>query len=121
MDDNENLENPIAMTDAEIIEQRRLARMGKSRSDDRLTSLHRKAVEALLDRVDGERVRRRALERVEKWDSEQLCNPRYVMAWRTILNLPVAAMCASILTDEPEGVSLRQNSPFGFLLHEQAT
>lgn len=110
----------MAMSETEIIEQRRLARMGKSQSDDRLTGLHHRAAEALLDRVDGEHVRRRALERVERWDSEQLCNPRYIMAWRTILNLPVAAMCASILTDTPEGVSLRQNSPFGFLLHEQA-
>lgn len=108
------------MSEAEIIEQRRLARIGKNQSDDRLTGLHRKAVEALLDRMDGERVRRQALERVEKWDSEQLCNPRYVKAWRDILNMPAAAMCASILTDEPEGVSLRQNSPFGFLLHESA-
>lgn len=106
------------MREAEIIEQRRLARIGKSQSDDLLTGLHRKAVDALLDQMDGERVRKLALERVEKWDSEQLCNPRYVMAWRAILNLPVAAMAASILTDEPEGVSLRQNSPFGFLFHE---
>ncbi|MGO8754706.1 MAG: hypothetical protein ACLQHK_05695 [Gallionellaceae bacterium] len=108
------------MSDAEIIEKRRLARMGKHRSDDRLVDLHRKAVEASLDQQDGERVRRLALERVEKWDSEQLFNPRYVKAWRNILNMPVAIMCESILTNDPDGVSLRQNSPFGFLLHESA-
>jgi len=106
------------MNAEDVIEQRRLARMEKHQSDDRLVNLHRKAVVALLDRRDGERVRKMALERVEKWDSEQLCNPRYVKAWRNILNMPVAMMCASILTDEPDGVSLRQNSPFGFLLHE---
>lgn len=108
------------MNAEEIIEQRRLARMGKQRSDDSLVSLHRKAVEVLLDQRDGERVRRLALERVEKWDSEHLCNPRYIKAWRNILNMPVASMCESILTNDPEGVSLRQNSPFGFLLHESA-
>lgn len=104
------------MNDA--IEQRRLARMGKHQSDDRLVNLHRKAVEALLDQRDGERVRRLALERVEKWDSEQLCNPRYIQAWRNILNMPLSMMCEFILTDEPDGISLRQNSHFGFLLHE---
>ena len=104
----------------DVIEQRRLARMGKHQSDDRLVDFHRKAVAALLDQRDGERVRKLALARVEKWDSEQLCNPRYVKAWRNILNMPVASMCESILTDDPEGVSLRQNSPFGFLLHESA-
>jgi len=108
------------MIEAEIIENRRLARMGKHQSDNRLVDLHRKAVEALLDQRDGERVRRLALERVEKWDSERLCNPRYVKAWRNILNMPVATMCEIILTNDPEGVSLRQNSPFGFLLHESA-
>ena len=108
------------MNTDEVIEQRRLARIGKHQSDDNLVSLHRKAVEALLDQRDGERVRRLALARVEKWDSEQLCNPRYIKAWRNILNMPVAMMCESILTDDAEGVSLRQNSPFGFLLHESA-
>ncbi|CAG1002198.1 hypothetical protein MTYP_02985 [Methylophilaceae bacterium] len=108
------------MNTEEVIEQRRLARIGKHQSDDRLVSLHRKAVEALLNQQDGEHVRKLALERVEKWDNEQLCNPRYVKAWRNILNMPVASMCESILTDEPDGVSLRQNSPFGFLLHESA-
>lgn len=108
------------MDTKDVIEQRRLARMGKHQSDDRLVNLHRKAVEALLDQRNGERVRRLALERVEKWDSEQLCNPRYVKAWRIILNMPVAMMCESILTDDIEGVSLRQNSPFGFLLHESS-
>jgi hypothetical protein len=106
------------MNTEEVIEQRRLARMGKHQSDDRLVDLHRKAVEALLDQRDGERVRRLALERVEKWDSEQLCNPRYIKAWRSILNMPVAMMCESILTNDLNGISLRQNSPFGFLLHE---
>ncbi len=105
---------------ADVIEQRHLARIGKHRSDDRLFDLHRKAVDALLDQRDSERVRRLALERVEKWDNEKLCNPRYIAAWRNILNMPVASMCESILTDEPEGVSLRQNSPFGFLLRELA-
>ena len=106
------------MNTEDVIKQRRLARVVKHQSDDSLVDFHRKAVAALLDQQDGERVRRLALQRVEKWDSEQLCNPRYVKAWRTILNMPVATMCESILTNDPEGVSLRQNSPFGFLLRE---
>lgn len=108
------------MNTEDVIEQRRLARMGKSQADALLVALHHKAADALQDRHDGERVRRLALARVEKWDREQLCNPRYVVAWRAILNMPVASMCESMLTEEAEGVSLRQNSPFGFLLHESA-
>ena len=108
------------MNTEDVIEQRRSARMGKSQVDAQLVALHRKAAIALQDRHDGERVRRLALARVDKWESEQLCNPRYVSAWRSILNMPVASMCESMLTEEAEGVSLRQNSPFGFLLHESA-
>ena len=110
----------MSMRKADVIENRRLARIDKHRSDDRLVDFHRRAVEALLDQRDGERVRRLALERVDKWEREKLCNPRYVKAWRNILDMPVAAMCESILSDDSDGISLRQNSPFGFLLHESA-
>lgn len=108
------------MNAEDVIEQRRLARRGKSQADAVLVALHHKAADALQDRQDGERVRRQALARVEKWEREQLCNPRYVVAWRAILNMPVASMRESMLTEKAEGVSLRQNSPFGFLLHESA-
>lgn len=107
------------MTNLEILEQRRLARLSKHEADVRLIDLHRKAVVALQDEHDGERVRKLALQRVQKWNDEQLCNPRYVSAWRSILSQPLAKMCESILTDNADGISLRQNSPFGFLLHEQ--
>ena len=73
------------MNTEDVIEQRRLTRMGKQQSDDRLVNLHRKAVEAWLGQCDGEHVRRLALERVEKWDSEQLCKLRCINAWRNIL------------------------------------
>ena len=43
------------MNTEDIIEQRRLARIGKHQSDDRLVDFHRKAVAAFLDRRDGER------------------------------------------------------------------
>ena len=103
---------------SEVLEQRRLARMGKHETDARLIELHRKAVVALQDQHDGERVRKLALQRVEKWNKEQLCNPRYVSAWRNILNLPAAKMYEAILMSDSDSISLRQNSPFGFLLHE---
>ena len=106
------------MNTDDVMAQRRLARLSKAQMDARLVALHQRAATALQDLKSSEHVRKLALARVEKWDAEQLCNPRYVTAWRTILNMPVAAMCAAILTEEVAGVSLRQNSPFGFLLHE---
>jgi len=104
------------MSEAEVLEQRRQARAAKHLVDESLFALHQKAVIALLDPARGEYVREQALQQVAKWDQGHLCNPRYIQAWRGILNLPAAAMRAAILRDDAEGVSLRQNSPFGFLV-----
>lgn len=104
------------MSDVEVLEQRRQARAAKHLVDESLVELHQKAIIALLDPVEGKHVRELALQQVEKWDRGHLCNPRYVQAWRGILNLPVATMRAAMLRDDPEGISLRQNSPFGFLV-----
>ena len=103
-----------------ILEQRRLARTAKHLVDVRLVGLHPQAVKALLDPVAGARIRQRALQQVEKWERDNLCNPRYIKAWRGILALPVASMQAAILNDDPDSLCLRQNSPFGFFV-DQAT
>ena len=103
------------MSEAEVLEQRRQARAAKHLIDESLVVLHQKAVIALLDPTEAKHVRAQALEQVAKWERGHLCNPRYVQAWRNILSLPAAAMRAAILQDDPEGISLRQNSPFGFL------
>lgn len=104
------------MSETEVLEQRREARAAKHLIDESLVALHQKAVTALLDPAKAKHVREQALEQVAKWERGHLCNPRYVQAWRGILNLPAAAMRAAILRDDAEGVSLRQNSPFGFLV-----
>ena len=64
----------------------------------------------------GESVRQMALQQIEKWDKGRLCNPKYVATWRAILDLPAHDRQVAILRDDAEGLSLRQNSPFGFLI-----
>lgn len=103
-----------------ILEQRHQARAIKRQADIALADLHRKAVDALLDPVSGQQVRERALAQIDKWESNHLCNPRYVESWRNILQMPIASMHAAIMRDDVEGISLRQNSPFGFLLNHIA-
>lgn len=105
------------MSEADILEQRRQARAAKHLVDVSLVALHQKAVIALLNPAEAKHVREQALEQVAKWERGHLCNPRYVQAWRVILNLPAEAMRAAILRNDAEGVSLRQNSPFGFLVN----
>jgi hypothetical protein len=104
-----------AMSEQEILEQRRQARAAKQDIDASLLLLHRRAVNALLDKKSGEEARRKALSQIDKWEKGRLCNPRYVKAWRDILHMPESDMRKAILREDAEGVSLRQNSPFGFL------
>jgi hypothetical protein len=99
-----------------ILQQRRQARLEKRLTDAELLALHQRAVAALLDEERREDVRQRALLQVDRWEREHLCSPRYISAWRHILNLAPAAQSQAILRDDVEGVSLRQNWPFGFLV-----
>lgn len=108
------------MNESMLLEQRRQARAAKHLADSALLDLHRKAANALLATEEGAQVRERALRQVEKWHRQHLCNPRYVQAWRNILDLPVASIPAAMLREDAEGVALRQNSPFGFMLNEAA-
>ncbi len=108
------------MNETAVLEQRRQARAAKHLVDNDLLDLHLQAVDALFDPKGGSNVRAQALQQVAKWESGHLCNPRYVEAWRNILNLPEPTMRMAMLQDDSEGIALRQNSPFGFLLDTSA-
>jgi hypothetical protein len=62
-------------------------------------------------------VREHALLQIDKWDRGHLCNLHYVQAWRHILNLPAPSIPDAILRQDAEGIALRQNSHFGFLVN----
>ena len=108
------------MSESDILLQRRRARAEKSRNDAALADLHRQALHAMEQQGQEESIRQTALRRVDMWERDRLCNARYVVEWRRILALPVAAMPAAVWRDDDEGVALRQNSPFGFLVHGDA-
>lgn len=60
------------------------------------------------------------MQQVDRWERNRLCHPRYIQVWREILSLPAASIESAILRDDAEGTSLRQNSPFGFLVDKAA-
>jgi hypothetical protein len=103
------------MNQSAILEQRRQARAEKCLVDAALVELHVKACGALSG-ASGGAVRERALQQVARWESAHLCEMHYIDAWRNILNLPLASIKAAILREDAEGIALRQNSPFGFLI-----
>ncbi len=110
----------LAMNQSIILEQRRQARAEKNLVDAALVELHVKACEALSNSSAGNGVRERALQQVARWESAHLCDMHYVDAWRNILNLPLASIKPAMLRNDAEGVALRQNSPFGFLVNRAA-
>lgn len=103
-----------------ILEQRRQARAEKHLVDATLIELHMKACDALANPSASDNVRERALQQVARWESAHLCDMHYVDAWRNILNLPLASIRPAMLRNDAEGVALRQNSPFGFLVNRAA-
>jgi hypothetical protein len=108
------------MNQAALLEQRRQARAAKHLVDENLLDLHKMAANALLDPQQGKQVLEHALHQVDKWDRGHLCNLHYVQAWRHILSLPAPSIPAAILRLDAEGIALRQNSPFGFLVSRTA-
>jgi hypothetical protein len=104
------------MGKSKILALRRQARADKCRDDDELMALHCYALRELANPENGPRVLRQALSRVQKWENNNLCHPRYVAAWRRILSLPIDVMELEVLRNDDAGLSLRQNSPFGFLV-----
>lgn len=108
------------MSEAEILLLRKRARVKKALNDAAMADFHRKALDAMHDPSDGGQVLERASQQVDKWERDHLCHMRYVNEWRRILALPASAMPAAVLRDDDEGVALRQNSPFGFLVRGDA-
>ena len=87
----------VFMSDSEILELRRQARIAKRQQDAVLIALHRHAGDLLLDATRADELRVRALAQVDKWEQGALCNPRYVKAWRNLLRLPAEALRAAML------------------------
>ena len=96
---------------AKLLELRRAARQEKKQRDDEHCERHRRLLQ-LLDGPHGDWIREKAHEQIDKWESRQLCIPRYIEQWRLILTMPAAEREAAVLRDDDVGVALRQNSPF---------
>ena len=108
------------MTHAELLERRAAARAGKRESDDALLRKHATVVERFVRSNEGPEIRAQATRTVDQWERERRCDAYYVRAWRRILALPTARLAEEVLRADDEGIALRQNSPFGFLLRDAA-
>lgn len=108
------------MSPTQQLQERALARAAKHCADVDLLHLHERAIAEMADSAHGAEIRARALVTIALWEKSQLCNTRYIDAWRAILTLPLAGLTDAVLRADDEGLALRQNTPFGFLLRNQA-
>ena len=95
-----------------ILELRRAARQEKKRQDEEHRERHRQILK-LMEGQQGEWIRQKAHEQIDKWERNQLCIPRYWVMWREWLAMPAPYLEAAVLREDDLGVSMRQNSPFG--------
>jgi len=101
---------------AQLLELRRQARAEKARKDQEDLEFHSVVVELLYaDGQVNEYIRRQALETIQLWEDRQLCIPRYSLTWRDWLAMPPEYAKRAILNETDLGVSMRCNTPFGFL------
>lgn len=96
----------------DLIALRRAAIDAQRLIDKERLECHRQVVE-LLKGPHAAYVREKAHEQINKWEQRRLCNPRYVVAWREWLSMPISVAELNILREDDVGVSMRQNSPFG--------
>lgn len=109
------------MSPSSLLDARKAARAVKHRQDEDLRALHERALALVSDRTRAPSVIARAQATVAKWESAHICSSFYVEEWRRILADPVEGLRRRVLqTNAPAGVALMHNTPFGFLLHEQA-
>ena len=101
---------PVSVEHAKLIALRRAALQEKKQLDANRLQLHRQIL-ALMDAPGGEWVIEKAHEQIDKWERNNLCNPRYVFMWRNWLAMPAGYREAAILREDDLGVSMRQNSP----------
>ncbi len=97
---------------AKLLELRRAARQEKHQQDEERRERHRQILK-LLDGPQGEWIRQKAHEQIDKWERNSICHPRYVVMWREWLAMPASCLEAAVLREDDLGVSMRQNSPFG--------
>jgi hypothetical protein len=100
------------------LNERRSALAEKQERDSALLVFHQK-VYALLQSSDrAQAIREQARAKIALWNDQKLCHSDYINAWSSMIyNLNEFKLKA---LDDPSdnGVALRQNTPFSFLMKE---
>ncbi len=104
-----------------LLRARQQARLEKVVRDRALRRLHQRAARLLSNANRAPLLIERALATVSRWEAQKTCSPNYIERWRKVLANPCQGMRDEVLCPQaPYGLALMQNSPFGFLLAEDA-
>jgi hypothetical protein len=103
--------NPNALLD------RRLALAEKQERDSRLLAFHQKVYDLLQSERSSE-ILEKAKERVALWKAQRLCHSDYINAWSQMIGNLDEFKAKALEDVSDNGVALRQNTPFSFLMKE---
>jgi hypothetical protein len=82
---------------------------------------HRAVVEVLYTPAQpGTWLRQKALNLLQRWEINNLCDLSYTAKWREWLSLPAELGMTAMLSEDDFGTSMRCNSPFMFLAWKKA-
>lgn len=63
----------------------------------------------------GTWLKQQALNLLQRWDTDNVCDVAYTAKWRELLSLPAELGTAAMLSEDEFGTHMRLNSPFIFL------
>ncbi len=100
------------------LNERRAALAEKQARDARLLSFHLK-IYALLQTSDrAPAIREKAKARVALWKDQRLCHVDYINTWTLMIDNLSEYQAKALDDPSDNGVALRQNTPFSFLMRE---
>lgn len=92
------------------------ARAQQAEREERNRLAHAPVAARLRDPKQARAVALKALEQVKLWRRDKLCSTDYIEAWEQLLIGPPEAVAALLEADTPEGLRMRQNTPFAAFL-----
>jgi hypothetical protein len=107
----------MASMNPNALQEGRLALAEKQERDLHLLAFHHK-VYVLLQSERSSEILEKAQERIALWKNQRLCHVDYIETWESMID-HLDEFKARALDDlSDNGVALRQNTPFSFLMKE---
>jgi len=101
-----------------VLQERRLALAEKQGKDAALLAFHHQVYDLLQSSDRAPALRDQAKAKIALWADQKLCHADYIHAWGKMIDDLNEFKVKALDDPSDNGVALRQNTPFSFLLKE---